>query len=206
MKIFLILFFSLFPLTAHASMAQALQSVQQERYQDALKEFLRPTHKANPLANYWIGNLHFYGLGVKQDTQAALKWLHKSARLEHAPAMTLLGVIHLSGRTGIIKPKLARGWFEKASKKGELFALLKMGEIYTSGLGVPANPKIGMRYVKKAAKAGSLEAQFILAQAHLKGIGVKKDPRQALFWLKRSATNQHAPSIELLKELEKGHE
>ena len=66
-----------------------------------------------------LGWLHAKGIVVKQDFEAALKWIRAAADRKYAPAQYNLGIMHSKGDGVQRDPIEAMKWFSLAAKQGE---------------------------------------------------------------------------------------
>ncbi|MBI2512119.1 MAG: DUF805 domain-containing protein [Opitutae bacterium] len=78
-------------------------------------------------AQYDLGVLYFYGLGVPADRDRAREWLDKAARSDYAPAMTLLGLME---EQDLPLSNVAFELWQKAAAAGDPWAESLLGSAY----------------------------------------------------------------------------
>ncbi|ETW06826.1 hypothetical protein, variant 3 [Aphanomyces invadans] len=68
-----------------------------------------------PDAAFYLGLMHAYGRGVRQDVEQAVGLFNKAASMQHGPAMYYLGLMHVHGDGGL-SVDYTRGlyWFDMA--------------------------------------------------------------------------------------------
>lgn len=94
---------------------------------EAAKWFEVAAKAHHPAAQYDLGVLHFYGLGVPVDRDRAREWLDKAARQDYVPAMTLLGLLEEQDLTE--SPAAFELW-QKAAAAGDPWAESLLGSAY----------------------------------------------------------------------------
>lgn len=81
----------------------------------------------HPAAQYDLGVLYFYGLGVPVDRDRAREWLDKAARQDYVPAMTLLGLME---EQDLPLSNVAFELWQKAATAGDPWAESLLGSAY----------------------------------------------------------------------------
>lgn len=94
-------------------------------------------------AQYELGFMHWYGLGVTHDEAVAVDWYLRAATQGFAEAQFNLGFAYTDGR-GVIEDVVAAArWYRQAAEQGHAEA---------------------MRWIRRTAEQGSSEAQFSLGE------------------------------------------
>ena len=68
----------------------------------------------DPEAQYWLGEIHFESLGVKQDLAAARKWLQQAAAQGNPKAQYRLASMLFTGQGFKASPTKGRKQFQQA--------------------------------------------------------------------------------------------
>ncbi len=119
------------------------------------------------------------GLGVTADSQKAVFWLQKAARLNDPVGMNNYAYALEQGKGISQNLKEALGWYEKAAQTGLAPAMYNLGVMYERGTGVQKNMTKAFQYYSQTAKQHFLPAQVRLGQMYRDGDGVKKDLAKA---------------------------
>ena len=117
-SIFLLLLLTLHSVLA-ADFKKGLDAAKKGNFETALKEWRPLAEQGDSYAQYNLGLMYDYGLGVIEDYTLAVYWYRQAAEQGHAKAQYNLGVMYESGR-GIAKDDTqAVYWFRKAAEQGE---------------------------------------------------------------------------------------
>jgi TPR repeat protein len=108
-----------------------------------------------------------FGLGVKQDSQAAERW--RNAALApgegRSRALLLLARRVLSGEEGNRDDAVARTLLEQAAQEGEPGAQLELGRVLIGQRDVKADVLRGLQLLQAAAASGNAAAMLALSEA-----------------------------------------
>jgi TPR repeat protein len=97
----------------------------------AFKEKIALATSGNAFAQYYVGWMYNYGIGVKDDTEQALYWYHRAADLGNVKAMRSLG--NLYDRQGTAKTDVqACIWYRRAVELGDADAMADLAYMYAS--------------------------------------------------------------------------
>jgi uncharacterized protein len=96
--------------------------------------------RGDPTAQWRLGRMYYYGLGVPMDWAETLRWYRKAAEQGHAAAQYDLGNVYYHG-LGVPPENYAEAmrWYREAAKQGHAEAQNALGNMYYHGLGVPPN-------------------------------------------------------------------
>jgi len=109
-------------------------------------------------AAYALGIMHRKGLGVRQDSAEAAKWLRKSADLGLAPAQTNIGAMYAVGE-GVPQSRAeAIKWTRLAADQGDAIAQYNLGLMYCDGHGDPQDLVQAHMWLNLAAAQGLRQA------------------------------------------------
>lgn len=72
-------------------------------YKRAMHELLPIACDGNPDAQYAVGYMYYYGLGVAQDTEVGSFWIQRSANKHYVPAEKALEMIDSRGEVNTRK-------------------------------------------------------------------------------------------------------
>jgi len=145
-------------------------------------------------AQYQLGMKYFYGDGIAQDHDQALKILTKPAQKKHAPAQVVLAALY-HDRQNYAQ---ARFWLEKAAAQEYAYGLANLGNYYRDGLGVSQNYPRAFELYAQAAKQNIAEAQMELGRFYHNGWGVAQDYDQARFWFEKAALQGNRDALTIL--------
>ena len=127
-------------------------------YATALKEFKPLAEQGHARAQASLGGMYAMGLGVPQDTKAAMKLYILVAEQGHARAQSSLGVIYAVG-LGVPKDyKAAVKWFRLAAEQGDATAQFNLGSMYIKGQSVPQDNIIAYMWLNLADTNGYKDA------------------------------------------------
>jgi len=144
---------------ARADFADGVTAFRAGSYQTAYTEWFPIAGSGDASAQYNLGVLFHYGLGVAKDFAAAAKWYRLAASQSHPTAQAKLGYLLARG-FGVEKnfTKSAR-WFREAAEQGVVDAQFNIGVLYATGLGIEFDPVQGLMWLTLAHQAGAPEAK-----------------------------------------------
>ena len=110
-------------------------------YSMALSWFSKAAEQGNWFAQYKLGEMYYYGVGVNQDYAEALKWYRKSAAQGILKAEFSVANMYRKGEGGEPNYKLALKWYQVSAEKGFSSSQYRLAEMYHAGMGVPVDRK-----------------------------------------------------------------
>jgi TPR repeat protein len=145
--------------TARADFTAGVTAFHAGSYQAAYTEWLPIAESGNAPAQYNVGVLFHYGLGVAKDFSAAAEWYRLAASQSHPNAQAKLGYLLARG-FGVEKDfaESAR-WFREAAEQGVVDAQFNIGVMYATGSGIEYDPVQGLMWLTLAHQAGITEAK-----------------------------------------------
>lgn len=163
------------------------------RYAAALKLWKPLAQAGNGRAQYDVGEMYLFGVGVSRDPAEAVKWFRRAAQNHDQFAGTALGSMYELGFGVERSPQTAIEWFHRGAVAGDALAQYALGGIYREGLGVPKNASLAAKWIRKAAKQGYVIAQANLGLMYKVGDEVAKNGPMAARWFHRAAAQVKKP-------------
>lgn len=146
-------------------------------------------------ACFQLGALYANGLGVKQNTPQARKWLNKAIAQDVMAARTLLGWLYLNDESLGKSDSDALQLFLEAAEAGDSDAQCSLGDIYLEGAaGIEPNPKAMLQWYSSAANLNHPKAQYMLGKLLAEGKLVQQNDEAAFQWLTLAIMNQSEPA------------
>ncbi|MFB3150751.1 MAG: thioredoxin domain-containing protein [Alphaproteobacteria bacterium] len=110
-------------------------------------------------AQYNLGLLYHYGLGVERYRVTAAKWYVRAAEGGNAEAQKAVGDLYMEGFWGKRDYAKAAQWYEFAAQQGQIEAQRKLGVLLADGKGVPRDIDLARSWLQIAADQGDAVAQ-----------------------------------------------
>ncbi len=98
----------------------------QGKYKEASKLWLPLAKQGDPVAQNYIGIIHYLGLGRDRNHKEAMQWFEKSAVSGYADAEYNLGVMYENGESVKKDYVIAYKWFYLAKENGNTHAEKRM--------------------------------------------------------------------------------
>ncbi|MFT4059692.1 MAG: endopeptidase IV [Legionella sp.] len=159
-------------------------------YNKATESLLSQSGK-NPVADYYLGRLYFYGYGQLKNTQLAMRYFTQAAQKGYLPAIQILAKYSLLHDKD---PQQAVAWFKRAAAAGDVNAQMFMAAAYLYGIGVKKNQDSAIHYYIDAAKNGNAIAQYTLAENFLESRHATNN-KLGLIWLTKAANNNNPQAL-----------
>ena len=106
-----------------------------------------------------IAESYFFGDGISQNYQQAVKWYKKAAQFGNLYAIRQLAELYEQGEVVKQDYKEAYKWYAQLARRGEIDAHYKTGLFYLEGKGVKQNIKEALARIRRTASFGSKEAK-----------------------------------------------
>ncbi|MDL2400198.1 tetratricopeptide repeat protein [Rhizobium mayense] len=196
----LLLYFAL-SLPAYAQSDEGKVAFSKHDYRAALLNWQPQAERGDATAQYGLGRLYFFGLGVQSDFEKAVFWFRKAADQNNPYAERRLGLAYSLGHDNVA-PDLEQAniWYQtaitgfiKAAEGGDVMAQYSLGSMYSQGEGmVPDAAKANFWFQKamgsfrEEAERGTASAQYWLGEMYLGGQGVSRDEDEAISWLSKA--------------------
>jgi TPR repeat protein len=200
------------------SLAQGFEAFDNKDYLRARDLFQTAWSKVGyEEAGLMLGKMSLYGLGVKQDTNEAIRWFKEVANMRFDPtrdrmpfdprnpsqmnerieATFMLARIYERGIAGTPKnPEEAKKWYAKTIDFGFVPAQNLLGQAWLNGYGGEKSATRALGYFKSAADEGYPTAQYNLARLYYSGDdGVARDPKLAGAYFEAAAKAGHPAAL-----------
>lgn len=125
------------------------------RAEATLQNLLDKAEQGNAKAQVALGLRYKYGMGVPQDSGAALNWFLRASLQGNALAQAQLGFMYREGLGVPQNYAEAAKWFHKSAEQGNSTAQLALGILYKEGKGVPQDDEEALKWLKSAAAGSS---------------------------------------------------
>jgi TPR repeat protein len=158
-------------------------------YATAMRLWRPHAEQGEAFAQFAVGEMYEYGLGVPQDYAEAMRWYRKAAEQGERLAECNLGLMYYLGRGTPRDYTEAMNWLGRAATHGDPLAQGYLGSMYASGEGVPRDYTEAMNWLGRAATQGDPRAQGYLGSMYENGEGVPQDYVQAAKWFNLAAAN-----------------
>ncbi|MGD0730920.1 MAG: tetratricopeptide repeat protein [Terracidiphilus sp.] len=143
--------------------------------------------KGEAKAESELGSKYYYGQGVPQDYDEALRWCRKAADQGDAKGQYGVGYMNLYG-FGVPRDEAeALRWFRKAADQGDAKAQTEVALMYDEGLGVTQDYAEALRWYRKAVDQSYAGAEYNLGNMYYYGHGVPQDYAEAVRWYGKAA-------------------
>lgn len=157
----------------------------------------------NSDAQFELGQLYHYGMGVKQNPSQAIAYYQLAALQRDVRAEYNLGILYLEGKTDPVDYEKGLSWMTDAAFKGNAYAQYALGNIYRYGfyskdgfqvVEPDSSRAINMFYLSAANKYGPAQYELanLLVRQQNQGLGTTaKQNREKLVMslYKGAATN-----------------
>ncbi len=173
-------------------MKMANEYYKQGNYQEAIKWYKKAEEQGSADAQYSLGEMYYYGRGVKQNYQEAIKWYKKAEEQENEKAQYYLGEMYYYGKGVTKNYQEAIKWYKKAGEQGNAGAQYSLGYMYEKGQGVSRNYEEAVRWYRKGAERGNADAQYHLGVMYYLGQGVSRNYEEAVKWFRKGAEQGNA--------------
>lgn len=130
-------------------------------YVKLIKWLRRAKSKGNPIAQFQLGELYFYGHGdIEKNYSRAFKFYKLSSEQEYYPSYFPLGECYYLGR-GVEKDfSEAFKLYRMSSDINDSRGIFRLGLCYEFGIGVVKNVDESFRWYKISSKLGSKDAIY----------------------------------------------
>lgn len=102
----------------------------------ALDWIRRAAAQHYPAAEFHLGQVYEFGLGVSQSDSDALAWYRRAAEHGNAPAQRAVGDFYKKGRAVAPDAAEAVRWYRRAADGDDLRAQYQLGQLYFDGVGL----------------------------------------------------------------------
>jgi len=128
----------------------------------ALRNLEKSAELGFATAQATLGMIYFAGIGVKKDSDTALKWSSMAAKKKIPLGMFYLGLAYSIGDGVEINDDYAIRWIRAAAERELTMAQLTLGMKLALGDGVAKNLELAVQWLRRATLNGSAEAALQL--------------------------------------------
>jgi hypothetical protein len=154
---------------------------------------VRPlAEQGNPGAQFLMGQMLFFGLGVERDDARAAQWYGMAAQAGNTEALYRLGYLHATGQGLGYSAALAERFWIAAAAKGHRGAIVALADFYHEGLYRKEDETLARRWLNRAAMTGDIESMYKLGRRLMTPEKVATDFRRAYAWLFIAANRGHS--------------
>lgn len=186
-NVFMLLLMCVCPPASAQSWDTAIGAYNRGDFERAFSEFWSLAGRGHEGAQYGLGEIYYFGLGVREDRAAAARWYRLAAEQGHAEAQFSLGLLYDLG-DGVREDNVAAAyWYRLAADQGDADAQFSLGLLYDLGEGVREDDEAAARWYRFAANQGHARAQFAIGLLYDLGKGVWEDDAAAARWYRLAA-------------------
>ncbi|MCU7929116.1 MAG: sel1 repeat family protein [Candidatus Thiodiazotropha sp. (ex Dulcina madagascariensis)] len=168
----------------------------------AVDLFKKGAALGDPYLTWSLGDALYYGEGIEESIEEAIKYYETAASLGQAEAMTALGVYYINDALDAPNFRKAIPYYQQAANLGEPNAFHNLGVCYSNGSGVERNDSKAYALFLAAAKLDHEEAQFKVGWSLANGAGTTEDIKKAKVWLRKAAESGNVEAQKLLTDLD----
>jgi TPR repeat protein len=177
------------------STTEQLQQLLGEFRKEQLADLEAAAARNEADACFKLGALYANGLGVKQDSRQAQKWLNKAIKQQVVAARTLLAWLYLNDESLGKNDGDAVQLFLEAAAAGDSDAQCSLGDIYLDGAaGIEPNTGAMLQWYSCAARLNHPKAQYMLGKLLAEGRRLQQNDEAAFQWLTLAIMNQSEPA------------
>jgi hypothetical protein len=121
-------------------------------YTTAKNLFQKMSPMGNSTANYYLGGMYEFGLGVEKNKAKAVRYYRISAARGDMNAKRRLAGMFNKEDSALYAPTTSAFWREEAAKDGSPEDALLLAQLYEIGHGVPKNSQLAYQWYKYAAE------------------------------------------------------
>jgi len=168
----------------------AKAAIEAGKFEEAANIYKTLSDQGDAKAQYNLGQMHYYGDGVKQDYEEAIRLYRLSANQGLSDAQYSLGVIYFTNKVTPPDYDESIRLYRQAAEQGHIKSQLNLGLIYLKGEVVPQDYALAQQWLTRAAEQGNGDAQFDLGNMYLHGNGVPEDLVHGYMWVALAADEQ----------------
>jgi S1-C subfamily serine protease len=161
------------PVAAQADTAAGWRAYENDDYRTAYKEWDAAARRGDAEAQYGLGLLFEFGLGLPQDFAKAVEWYSRAAARNQIDAQYALGYAYEYGRGVTRNYHEAAHWYKRAADAGDIDASIAMGYLHEHGLGVPQNDRQAAEYYRVASDQADPYGMYNYARLVADGRGTE---------------------------------
>lgn len=179
---------------------QANELFRNERYAEAFPLRKKAAEMGNIIAIGNLGAHYFFGYGVEQDYETALKYYKQAADMGSAWAQNKTGFMYNNGYGCEMNEAMAFSYFMKAAEQDDSEAQYWVGMCYKNGWGVPEDNEKAYSWFSKSHKNGYLGGTRELGCCLWNGWGCSQNKGRAKGLWNEAANKDDGASANFLGE------
>ena len=172
--------------------AAAKRAYDTSEFVDAARLARPLAERGNPGAQFLMGQLLFFGLGMERDDARAAQWYAMAAQAGNTEAQYRLGYLHATGQGVAYNAAAAERFWIAAASKGHRGAIVALADFYHEGLYRTEDETLARRWLNRAAMTGDIESMYKLGRRLMTPEKVATDFRRAYAWLFIAANRGHS--------------
>ncbi len=129
-----------------------------------IESYRSQAEAGNPVEQFRMGLIYYYGNGVDQNYKNAVKWFVKAAEQGYLYARTSLGICYRRGEGILVNYIEAVKLFTLAAGQGDIVAIYNLGICYYNGQGVSQDYQKAADLFQKAADQGNISERHSFGQ------------------------------------------
>lgn len=140
-------------------------------------------------AQHELGDMYYFGQGVRRDYAQAAIWYRKAAEQGNHDSQYRIGVLYQFGWGVPRDDAQAFVWIKKSAEQEDANAERLLSVCYAKGLGVPKDDAHEIFWLRRAAEDGDANSQYIIGWTYEDGLyAYHQDYAEAYFWLNLAAS------------------
>lgn len=139
--------------------------------------------------------------GAQTNAPLGIRWLQRSAELQHAPAATVLGELYRNGTFVQQDASAGAKWFRKGADGGDVEAMTLFAICLAKGEGLERNLPEAAKWYRAAADKSDVRAMHNLAVMYLQGDGVAQSEEEGRKLLRRAAEGGNTMSMKVFGQV-----
>lgn len=172
---------------ASADFRSGLRAYGNGDFVTAAAEWRAAAETGDAMANYRLGQMLVYGIGVVRDPNAGVAALRVAAEAGLTLAQSDLAELRFEGRIIDQDYAVSLRWSREAAEAGDVASLYRLGQHYDRGLAVDLDYRKALEFYQEAANQGLPVAQRRVGQYYEAGITVLRDLDDAMAWYRSAA-------------------
>ena len=189
------LFLALAPAAKADPLADGVAAFDAKDYPVAVQLLSPLARDGDPVAEFHLGLMRLFGLGVAEDANSARELNRQAALKGYSQARQLIVAQCLQDD---VDPATdcpqALAWLQSDAEAGNVEDQAALGAMYLTGRGgVARDAAQAVAWFRRAAELGDIRAQDQLGAIYASGLGaVPADPAQSIAWYRRAAAQGDA--------------
>lgn len=131
-------------------------------FSKAIRHLQASAEKGFATAQATLGMIYFTGIGVKKDSNQAIKWCSRAAKVKLPLGMFYLGMAYSIGDGVEKNDDYSLRWIRTSADRELIMAQLTLGMKYATGDGVKKDLETAVSWLHRASIGGSQEAKLQL--------------------------------------------